>query len=127
MAVCLSSPIRRRRWTLVLTLLTFALTLAIGSLLWRSVETSSVVGIQGQVAAMKPVFMTLRLSVITGLALLWPVLIRIFHRSGRIDDARRAELLAVRWRIVAWLVVIEVVVGQNLLGHVISALQGTLA
>jgi hypothetical protein len=55
------------------------------------------------------------------------MLIGVFHRWHRIDDARRAELLAVRWRIVAWLVVIEGVVGQNLLGEFIRALQGTLA
>jgi len=127
MAAFPSVSMRRRRWTLALTLLAFALTLVIGSLLWHSVETSSVVGIQGQVVAMKPVFMALRLSAMTVLALLWPMLIGAFHRWGWIDDARRAELLAVRWRIIAWLMVIEVVVGQNLLGHVISALQGTLA
>jgi hypothetical protein len=115
------------RWTLALTLLAAALTLAIGSFLWLSVETSSVLEIQGQVAAMKTAFTVLRLSLIAVIALLWPMLIRIFHRWRRIDHARRAELLAVRWRIVAWLVVIEVVVGQNLLGHVISAMKGTLA
>ena len=127
MAVFPSVSMRRRRWTLVLTLLASALTLGIGGLLWQSVKASSVVGIWEQVAAMKPVFMTLRLSAIAVLALLWPMLIGAFHRWGWIDDARRAELLAVRWRIIAWLMVIEVVVGQNLLGHVISALQGTLA
>ena len=127
MVVCPSLPMRCRRWTLALTLLAFALALAIGALLWQAVETASVVAIQGKVAAVKPVFTILRLSVITVIALLWPMLIGVFHRRRRIDDARRAELLAVRWRIVAWLVVIEVVVGQNLLGHVISALQGTLA
>jgi len=104
-----------------------ALTLIIGSLLWKSVTTASVVEIQGQVAAVKPVFTILRLSVIALIALLWPMLMGAFHRLGRIDDARRAELLDIRWRIVAWLVVIEVVVGQNLLGYVISAMQGTLA
>ena len=118
---------RRRRWTLVLTLLAAALTLVIGGLLWKSVTTASVVEIQGQVATMKSVLTILRLSVIAVLTLLWPMLMGVFHRWRRIDDARRAELLAVRWRIVAWLVVIEVVVGQNLLGQVISALQGTLA
>ena len=111
----------------MLTLLAAALTLVFGRLLWHSVETSSVVGIQGQVTTMKPVLTILRLLVIAVLTLLWPMLVGVFHRWCRIDDARRAELLAVRWRIVAWLVVIEVVVGQNLLGQVISAMQGTLA
>ena len=127
MVVFPSVSMRSRRWTLVLTLLAAALTLVFGSLLWKSVTTASVVEIQGQVATMKPVLTILRLSVIAMLMLIWPMLIGVFHRWRRIDDARRAELLAVRWRIVAWLVVIEVVVGQNLLGHVISALQGTLA
>jgi hypothetical protein len=118
---------RCRRWTHALTLLAFALALAIGGLLWQAVETASVVAIQGKVAAVKPVFTILRLSLIAVIALQWPMLIRIFHRWRRIDDARRAELFAVRWRIVAWLVVIELMLGQNLLGYVISALQGTLA
>ena len=127
MAAFPSLAMRCRRWTLALTLLAFVLALAIGGLLWQAVETASVVAIQGKVTAVKPVFTILRLSVIALIALLWPMLMGAFHRLGRIDDARRAELLAVRWRIVAWLVVIEVVVGQNLLGHVISALQGMLA
>jgi len=118
---------RCRRWTFVLTLLAFALTLAIGSFLWLSFETSSVLEIQGQVAAMKTAFTVLRLSLIAVIALLWPMLMGVFHRWRRIDDARRAELLAVRWRIVAWMVVIELMLGQNLLGYVISAMQGTLA
>jgi hypothetical protein len=118
---------RRRRWTLVLALLAFALTLAIGGLLWQAVEATSIKEIQGQVVAMKPVFMAVRLSAITVLGLLWPMLVNVFHRWDRIGDARRAELLAVRWRIIAWLMVIEVVLGQNLLGHFIIALQGTLA
>ena len=127
MAAFPSLPMRRGRWTLALTLLAFALALAIGALLWQAVETASVVAIQGKVAAVKPVFTILRLSVIALIALLWPMLMGAFHRLGRIDDARRAELLAVRWRIVAWLVVIELMLGQKLLGYVISALQGTLA
>ncbi|MEA2093688.1 MAG: hypothetical protein U9P11_03885, partial [Pseudomonadota bacterium] len=85
----------------MLTLLAFAFTLAIGSLLWHYVETLSVLEIQGKVAAMKTAFTVLRLSLIAVIALLWPMLIGVFHRWRRIDDAHRAELLAVRWRIVA--------------------------
>ena len=35
-----------------------------------------------------------------------------------------ARLLSLRWRIVTWLVVIELMLGQNLLGRFMSALQG---
>ncbi len=38
---------------------------------------------------------------------------------------RHCSLL--RWRIVTWLVVIELVLGQNLLGQVLAVLQGSRA
>jgi len=34
-----------------------------------------------------------------------------------------AALLTLRWRIVAWLVVIELVLGQDLLGRLLATLQ----
>jgi hypothetical protein len=44
-----------------------------------------------------------------------------------LDEAQAGNLLAVRWRIVTWLVVIELVLGQNLLGQVLAILQGSRA
>ena len=121
--MCLSVP-RRRRWTLTLTLLAMALTGVIGGLLWQSVETASIVAVQGQVTAMQPWLAAARFSVIALVALLWPGLLAAWHRCGGISDQRRSVLLAARWRIVAWLLVLELVVGQNLLGQLVSALQG---
>ena len=113
----------RRRWFLLLTLLAFALVLFTGGILWHSVETSSISEIQTRVDAMKPVFTGARLLLIAVVALVWPYLTNGLHRWGQIDEARATTLLVLRWRIVTWLVVLELMLGQNLLGQVLAFLQ----
>ncbi|MCG7890183.1 MAG: hypothetical protein JAZ17_17800 [Candidatus Thiodiazotropha endolucinida] len=119
--------VRRRRWFVLLTLLAFALALGVGSILWYSVETTSVGAVQIQVAALKPVLTGIRLLLIALVAMSWPFLINRLHRWGRLDEAKAAALQALRWRIVTWLVVIELVLGQNLLGQMLTALQWSRA
>ena len=127
MAVFHNGRALRRRWFLLLTLLTFALALVIGGILWHSVETSSVSEIQTRVNAMKPVFTGIRLLLIALVAVSWPFVTSYLHRWGRIDEVQATTMLALRWRIVTWLVVIELVLGQNLLGQVLAVLQGSRA
>ena len=127
MAVFHSGFVVRRRWFLLLTLLAFALALFAGGVLWHSVETSSISEIQTRVDAMKPLFTGFRLFLIALVAMAWPFLTNSLHRWGRINDAQATTLLALRWRVVTWLMVIELVVGQNLLGHVLAVLQGSKA
>ena len=38
---------------------------------------------------------------------------------------RVTALLALRWRIVTWLILIELILGQNLLGQMLAVLQGS--
>ena len=121
------SGLVRRRWFFLLTLLAFALVLGMGGILWHSVETSSVSEIQTRVDAMKPVFTGIRLFLITLVAVAWPFVTSVLHRWGRINEAQATKMLALRWRIVTWLVVIEGVLGQNLLGQVLAVLQGSRA
>ena len=115
----------RRRWFFLLTLLAFALALVAGGILWYSVGTSSVNEIQTRVDAMKPVFTGTRLFLIALVAVAWPFVTNNLHRWGRIDKVQATTMLALRWRIVTWLVVIEGVLGQNLLGQVLTVLQGS--
>lgn len=119
--------ILRRRWFFLLTLLAFGLALGAGAILWRSVETTSVVEVQTRIEALKPVLTGFRLTIIALVAIAWPWLVNALHRWGRIDGTQAANLIAVRWRIVTWLVVIELVLGQNLLGQVFALLQGNRA
>jgi hypothetical protein len=108
----------------MLTLLAFGLALGIGAFLWQSVQTSSVVAIQTRIDVMKPAFTTIRFLLIGLVALLWPALTNMLHRWGCVDEAEEAQLLSMRWRIVTWLVVIELMLGQNLLSRFMSALLG---
>ena len=127
MAVFHNGLVMRQRWFLLLTLLAFVLALVVGGGLWYSVETSSVSEIQTRVDALKPTFTGLRLFLIALVAMAWPFLTNSLHRWGRLDELHATTLLALRWRIVTWLVVIEGVLGQNLLGQVLSVLQGSRA
>ncbi len=120
MVVFRSGLASRRRWFLLLTLLAFALTLITGSIIWHSVQTSSVSEIQSRINALKPVFSGIRLFFITLVAMTWPLLTDGLHRWGRIDEGQRDTLDNLRWRVVTWLVVIELVLGQNLLGQVLA-------
>jgi len=115
----------RRRWFFLLTLLAFGLALGIGAFLWQAVQTSSVVGIQIRIDVMRPLFTTIRVLVIGLVAWSWPAITRGLHRWGRVDEAGAARLLSLRWQIVIWLAVIELMLGQNLLGRLLTALQGT--
>ena len=120
-----SGLVLRRRWVFLLTLLALALALGTGGILWHSVETSSVSEMQAQVDSLKPVLTGIRLFLIALVALAWPFVANNLHRWGRIDKAQATTMLALRWRIVTWLVVIELVLGQNLLGQVLAMLQGS--
>ena len=127
MAVFHSGLVMRQRWFLLLTLLAFVLALVVGGGLWYSVETSSVSEIQTRVDALKPTFTGLRLFLIALVAVVWPFVTSVLHRWGRINEAQATTMRAQRWRIVTWLVVIEGVLGQNLLGQVLVMLQGSRA
>ena len=125
MAVSNNGFALRRRWFILLTLLAFGLALGAGAILWHSVETTSVVAVQTRIDALKPIMTGIRLSLIALVAIAWPWFMNSLHRWGRIDASQATTLLALRWRIVTWLVVIELVLGQNLLGQVLAVLQGS--
>ena len=112
------------RWSFGLTLASFTFALVIGSILWHSIATSSIGEIQMRVDRMKPMFTASRLVLIAMVAIAWPFLVGYLHGLGQIDEAQRATLRALRSRIVIWLIVIEIVLGQSLLGQVLAVLQG---
>ena len=125
MAVFHSRPVLHRRWFFLLTLLAFVLALVTGGILWHSIGTSSVNDIQTRVNSMKPLFTGIRLFLIGLVAVAWPFVTNNLHRWGRIDKSQATMMLALRWRIVTWLVVIELMLGQNLLGQVLTVLPGS--
>ena len=115
----------RRRWFLLLTLLAFVLALVMGSILWHRIEISSVVAIQTQVDAMKSIMSGIRLFMIVLVAIVWPFVTGSLHRGGWINKAQATRMTTLRWHSVTWLVVIELVLGQNLFGQLLAVLQGS--
>jgi len=125
MAVSSSAMLKHRSGLVVMSLLAFFLVLAVGGYLWQAIEASSLSVVQTQIGQLKPFLTMLRLLLIGLIALFWPIMINLLYRIGRIDAEGRARLLTLRWRVTAWMVVIELILGQNLLGQFFAAWQGT--
>ncbi len=104
-------------------MLTIVLALTIGTVLMHTIQISSVVAVQASIESYKPFVTGLRLVVIGLIAYAWPKLIQYAQQSGRISQERRTQLLAQRWRTVGWLLIIELVLGQNLVGHLLTAMD----
>ena len=116
---------RQRRWFLRMTLLTIVLALVIGSILMFAVQLSSITVVQGQVNTYGAWLGILRLAFIACVALLWRPVVRQLHAGNRIYQIRMHELLALHWRVIAWLLILELLIGQNLVPRLIAALIGT--
>jgi len=111
-----------------LGLSTLAIVLAAGAsvLLWQAVELSSVAQVAARFDELKPFATGIRFALIGLLTALWPWLIGLAHRADHIGEERRDDLLAQRWRLVGWLLVIELVLGQDLLARFFAATKGAV-
>ena len=114
----------RRRGLFGLSLLALVLTVGVGIVLWQAVELSSVSRVSVQVDQLKSFASVVRLVIITLLAALWPRVVELADRYARIDTSKRDDLLAQRWRVAGWLLVIEIVLGQNLFGRFFAVTSG---
>jgi len=89
---------------------------ASGVMLWGQVESMDTIGQRLQTAA--PWLTLLRISLITAVIAAWP---RIVPWLTQHPPARTA-LLAARWRVAAWLVLLELILGQGLIQAVAQSL-----
>ena len=114
---------RNRRWFLRLTMLTIVLALTIGTFLMHTIQISSVVAIQSSIESYKPFVTGVRLVIIGLIAYAWPKVIQYAEQSERISKERQTQLLSLRWRIVVWMLAIELLLGQNLVGRLLRAMD----
>jgi hypothetical protein len=115
--VASSKPRRQRRsWLVGYSLLAFLAALGIGMLLWQAVALSSLAAVAQRVTELKPLLGAVRLGLIALLALLWPW-VSDWLCKNRHSPFSAAESSHLRWRVVGWLLVIELLIGQNLLKH----------
>jgi hypothetical protein len=107
-----------------LTLLFLILALATG---WRLLEVASTEGlsrIESTWAAWAPFLALWRLGLLVAIALLWSPILRALIRAGRLEPGRYAALKALRWRVVGWLIVLELVLVRGVLMDFLSTLAG---
>ena len=104
-------------------MLTIVLALTIGTVLMYALKISSVVAVQSSIDSYKPFLTGLRLFLIGLIAYAWPKLIQYAQQSGRISKERRTQLSSLRWRTVGWLLIIELLLGQNLVGRLLRAMD----
>jgi hypothetical protein len=125
MAVFNNRVMCRRRWFLRLTILSVALSLIVGVVLMHALQISAMAAVQSSINSYKPLLTGLRLVVIGLIAYAWPKLIQYGHQSGRISERHRTWLSSLRWRTVGWMLIIELVLGQNLVGQLNTVLDWT--
>ena len=127
MAVFSKVPSIRRRWFFGSSILAVGLIFAVGVLLWQAAELSSLSAVSEQVARLKPFAGVIRLLFIAVLAALWPRLVDLAARYGQVDAAERSQLQALRWRVIIWLLIIELMIGQDLFGQFLQITSGPVA
>ncbi len=125
MAVFNSGASLRRPWFLALSLGAAIGVLAVGLALWEAVGLSSLSTVSERVAAARPFAGAVRFALIGVLALAWSRLPALWTGATGNDDRTRARWSALRWRVVGWLLVIELVLGQNLIGRFLLAVTGS--
>jgi hypothetical protein len=105
-----------------LSLLALALVLAAGAMLWQVVELTSLAAVSERIEGIKPVSDTARLLLIGLLAFLWPRFVDFAARTRNADERTHNRWLALRWRVTGWLLIIELVLGWDLLGRFLGAI-----
>ncbi len=95
----------------------------IGVILWRYVETGSVVEVRQRLDAVLPIATVLRIALISAIAIGWRSLLEQLQQRSVFSREQLDRLVNLKWRLVMWLVGIELVLGQNLIGQVSSAFQ----
>ena len=112
-----------RRWFLPLCLLTVILALVLAGALMLLLKGSSVDAVKSAIDAYKSELTGMRLVVIVSIAYSWPKVLQFANRSGRISKERTTELKQLRWRIVGWLLLIELLLGQDLVWRLLQTLD----
>jgi succinate dehydrogenase hydrophobic anchor subunit len=105
----------KRRGFLLLTLTAVLLTALVGFFLMHRLQTESVQSIQYSIDSWRTPLSAIRWAVIALMALFWNYLADGLAKSGVINDQQATRLTALRWRAVAWLVLLELIVGQGVL------------
>ena len=107
----------KRRWTRRLTVRAILSSLILGIVLWQILSPSALDSTADQISELKDRASVVRLFVIAALFLAWPFVVRL---GTRLFGPRASRLQSARTRVCGWLLVIELLIGQNLLGRALG-------
>ncbi len=100
----------------------FAALLGLGWLFWS--QGLSPFTIERTLDAARSWLLLWRLALFVILIGFWPVWVRLIARWRHLTDVQRERLAGARWTIAVWLVVLELVLGQNMVGRFLNLLVG---
>lgn len=98
-----------------------------GLILWDSVQTDSIEAIRNELDDWRPLLTGIRWTLIGGAALGWPLLCRWWARAQNLSPLQAQQLHMLRWRVLGWLVVIELTLGQGVFTKAMSTMIGQFA
>lgn len=102
---------------LMLMLIGLFVLVGLAVLLWAQFE--SLDAIERRLKVVAPWLTVMRISLILAVVATWPRLVTRWVA----DPAKRAALLRARWRLTGWLVILEITLGQGLVGAFIASLM----
>ncbi len=114
----------KRPWFLRLCVLAIVSAIVIGAVLMVSLKSTNLESLQSSIGDYRTRMTAIRLTIIGLIALIWPKLVQQTERSGAISTERSTELRKLRWRIISWLLVIELLLGQNLIWQLTQTWDG---
>lgn len=103
---------RRHRWTIGFVVLTGAIALGLGLSFAQSMTSSSLGSLSDRVRDYREIASAIRLMVILMACLAWPKLVQ---RFVSLSNPAFERISTARWRVSAWLLLLEFVLGQGLL------------
>lgn len=105
------------------SLLFVVLTLTTGYTLWRYLQIDTVETLQSEVRRLDGLMRAVRWFLIILITASWPALIAQCSRWRRLSKAKTDQLMHNRWRLVAWLVFIELMVGTPVLPWIVRQIS----
>ena len=105
-------------------LLALLLTVLAGFLLMHRLQTSSMQSVRLEIDSWKMPLMVLRWSLVAWVALGWQGLVGFLEHAGLIGQSRSGPVLSMRWRVIGWLLLLELVIGQGMVSAFAALIAG---
>lgn len=103
--------------SLVITLV-LAIAVFIGMSMWQQRAGLTTTG--EAIANAKPYFMVFRLLAVVAITAGWSHAMRYLANTKDWTDTQLSTAISLRWRVLGWLVVLELFLGQNLLRQAVA-------